>query len=347
LLFQPQISPLELTENFSSINIENAGEHARIHLSGVPKGITNGHLARNEDEITMTKQDFATLAASGLILVDGATGSNLILAGMPRGVCTEHWVLEHPEPLIKLQAEYAEAGSQIVYAPTFTANRLGLAAFGLENEIGRMNRELVKLSRDAVSGKALVAGDLTTTGQMMEPQGDMTYDRLLEIYKEQISYLAEAGVDLLVAETMLGVEETIAVVDAANEVCGLPIMCSLTLEADGSAMYGGNALEAVEVLQEMGADAVGVNCSVGPDQLEAIIAGMHAISRIPIIAKPNAGMPVITPEGEAHYPMNTEDFARHMEVLIHAGAGVIGGCCGTGPEYIRALAKLRNSMTKS
>ena len=174
----------------------------------------------------------------------------------------------------------------------------------------------------------------------MEPKGELTYTELFDAYAEQITALANAGVDLLVAETMLSVDETCVVLDAAASVCDLPVMCSLTLEADGSALFGGNAVEAVETLQEMGAAAVGLNCSVGPDQLEAVVRSMEKVATVPVIAKPNAGLPVITPQGEAVYSMNAQDFAKHMKVLVEAGAGVIGGCCGTTPEYIRLLAQM-------
>lgn len=145
---------------------------------------------------------------------------------------------------------------------------------------------------------------------------------------------------MIVAETMLDVEETLVVLDAAQAVCDLPVMCSLTLEADGSALYGGSAVEAVESLQEMGAAAVGLNCSVGPDQLEAVVGSMKAVAKVPVIAKPNAGMPVMDDRGMAHYNMSPEQFADAMKRLIAKGAGVVGGCCGTDPEYIRQLAKV-------
>ena len=284
----------------------------------------------------MTREEFSELAARGVILLDGATGSNLMAAGKPAGVCTEQWVLEHPQVLQDLQRAYVAAGSQIVYAPTFGANRSSLSVFGLEHETRDMNRRLVELCRAGVGASALIAGDITTTGKL-RPQGELTYEDLLEIYKEQIEALAEAGVDLLVAETMLGVEETMAALDAAGTVCDLPMMCSLTLEADGTALFGGSAVEAVVALQEMGACAVGLNCSVGPDQLRAVVAEMYRVARVPVIAKPNAGMPVITETGQAVYSMDAPRFAAAMMELVDAGATVVGGCCGTTPDHIRML----------
>ena len=288
----------------------------------------------------MTKQEFENLTGQGTVLLDGATGSNLRKAGMPVGVCAEQWVLEHPEVIRKLQQDYIEAGSQIIYAPTFSANRISLSRHGLEDRLEEMNRKLVAISREASGGRAYVAGDVTTTGKMLEPRGEISYQELFDVYREQIAVLADAGVDLIVAETMLDVEETMVVLDAAASVCELPVMCSLTLEADGSALYGGSAVEMVEALQEMGAAAVGLNCSVGPDQLEAVVSSMKKVAKVPVIAKPNAGMPEIDEKGVAHYNMSPERFADSMKRLIENGAGIVGGCCGTDPEYIRMLASV-------
>ena len=279
------------------------------------------------------------MTQQGVVILDGATGSNLRKAGMPVGISSEEWVIENPHVLQELQQEYVEAGSQIIYAATFAGNRISQKIFGRENQVTELNHKLVKITKDAVGSRALVAGDMTTTGQLMEPAGELTYEDLYHAYQEQIRALADAGADLLVAETMLCVDETVAVLDAAQSICDLPVMCTLSLESDGTAMYGGNATEAVTTLQDMGAAAVGVNCSVGPDQLEAVIATMKRSANIPVIAKPNAGVPYIDEHGDALYSMDEEDFARHMLKLVEAGASVVGGCCGTTPAYIRKLVE--------
>lgn len=283
----------------------------------------------------MTREEFKTLTDKEIVILDGATGSNLMKAGMPRGVCTEKWICEHREVMTALQRAYKEAGSRIVYAPTFSANRVNLAGHGLEGQIEELNRELVGITREAVGTDCFIAGDLTTTGKMGEE-----YGVLLEVYKEQIRILSEAGVDLLVAETMLGLDETMAALEACREVCDLPIMCSLTIEADGSLSFGGNIFEAAAALAEMGADAVGLNCSVGPDQLESVVRNIKQNVNVPVLVKPNAGMPVINDKGEAVYSMGTEEYAAHMEKLVEAGADIIGGCCGTTPEYIKKVAEM-------
>ena len=288
----------------------------------------------------MTKQEFRNLIKRSPLILDGATGSNLRLMGMPVGVCTELWVNEHPEVIQKLQKAYVDAGSMVVYAPTFTANRISLKNLGLEDEVKRLNLENVRISKEAVGDRALVAGNLSTTSQPLEPIGTMTYDTLLETYKEQITYLVEAGVDYLAAETLLSLEEAMVICDAAAEVCDLPLTLSFTCEGDGRLYFGGNVVEAAIVLEEMGADAVGVNCAVGPNQLQAIVKNLKENLQIPVLVKPNAGIPQIDAKGEAHYNMDEEEFARCMKELREAGAGVLGGCCGTTPQYIEKMCHI-------
>lgn len=287
----------------------------------------------------MTKNDFKELTKNPLLL-DGATGSNLMAAGMPRGVCTETWILKHRDILKELQQSYVNAGSRVLYAPTFGANRMNLSLHHLEEHIKEMNDALVSLARESAKDMAFVAGDITTTGKMMEPAGDLTYETAFEVYKEQISYLSQAGVDFIIAETMINIEETLAAVDAASQVCDLPVLCSMTVEADGSIFSGGNAVEAALVLESAGASAVGINCSVGPDQLVSVVRNIKEAVSIPVIAKPNAGMPVIDDKGNAVYSMGAAEFAKHMKVLVENGASIIGGCCGTTPEYIKAVAEI-------
>lgn len=288
----------------------------------------------------MKRQALIDLAAAGTVLLDGATGSNLRAAGMPVGVPPELWVLEHPQVLLALQRDYVAAGSRVLCAPTFSANRLYLERFGLEERLGELNAALVALSREAAGGRALVAGDVTTSGKVPDAAPDYTYADALALYREQIAALDAAGVDLIVVETMFSAAEAMAAVEAAGEVCALPVLCTLTVEADGSLFSGGTAAEAAAALEALGADAVGINCSVGPDQLEAVISSIRGAVGVPVAAKPNAGMPSILPDGQVAYSMGPEDFARHMGALRRAGASVLGGCCGTTPEHIRALRAL-------
>lgn len=284
----------------------------------------------------MTKEQFRKLTEN-ILLLDGATGSNLMASGMPRGICTETWVIEHKEIFQELQRAYIAAGSQVIYAPTFGGNRINLAKHGLTDRIKEINRTLVGYSRELAGDGVYVAGDITTSGSFITADGDYTYDDAFKMYQEQVKILADAGIDLIAAETMINIEETLAAVDAANSVCDLPIMCTMTVEADGSIFSGGNAIEAAVSLEAAGADAVGINCSVGPDQLVSVVRNIKENVSIPVIAKPNAGMPTIDDRGNAVYSMNPEDFASYMKILIENGASVVGGCCGTTPAFIRAL----------
>ena len=293
----------------------------------------------------MNRQEFQALIKNKPIFLDGATGSNLQKKGMPAGVCPEQWILEHRDIMIALQREFVEAGSQIVYAPTFTANRIKLKEYGLEEQVAQMNRDLVALSKEAVGERACVAGDLTMTGEQLSPVGTLDFEELIDVYKEQIRYLSEAGVDLLVIETMMSLQETRAAVIAAKEVCDLAVMATLTFEADGRTLFGTDAATAAIVLESLGVAAVGTNCSTGPDKMVETVRRMAEVTSIPIIAKPNAGLPSLDGEGNTVYDMEAEAFGRHMKEIVKAGAAVVGGCCGTTPDYIRVLMESVSDMT--
>ncbi|MCM1038493.1 MAG: homocysteine S-methyltransferase family protein [Ruminococcus sp.] len=292
----------------------------------------------------MNRHEFKALIQEHPIFLDGATGSNLLKRGMPAGVCPEQWIIEHKDILIALQREFIEAGSNIVYAPTFSANRVKLKEYGLEDKIREMNLTLVAISKEAAGDRAYVAGDITMTGEQLAPIGKMDFEKLISIYKEQISYLTEAGADLLVVETMMSLQETRAAVIAAKETCDLPILATMTFEADGRTLYGTDARTAAIVLESLGVSAVGANCSTGPDKMTEIIHNMAEVTTIPIIAKPNAGLPVLNEAGETVYDMKEAEFAEGMKTLIDAGAAIIGGCCGTSPSYIAAAKEAVGAM---
>lgn len=287
----------------------------------------------------MTKKEFAAWAKENIIYLDGATGSNLMKTGMPAGVCPEQWILEHADVFVTLQKGYVDAGSGILYAPTFTANRIKLNEYGLAERLQEMTDRLVGLSRQAAGGRALVAGDITMTGEQLAPIGKMDFEELVDIYKEQIAALVKAGVDLLVVETMMSLQEARAALIAAKETCALPVMVTMTFEKDGRTLYGTDALTAAVVLSALGADAVGANCSTGPAAMCDMIRTMAKAVDIPIIAKPNAGLPFVDASGNTGYDMDAESFAKEMKLLAEAGASVLGGCCGTDPAYIKALQK--------
>ena len=307
----------------------------------------------------MTITEFKKFTENRLVYLDGATGSNLMKRGMPAGVCPEKWILDHPDIFIGLQREFVEAGSDIIYAPTFTANRIKLKEYGLEGQIADINCRLAALSRQAADGqkgsgqgadgrdpgrKVLVAGDITMTGRQLVPMGDMDFEDLITVYKEQIRFLYEAGVDLLVVETMMSLQETRAAVIAAKEVCDLPVMATLTFESDGRTLYGTDSITAAVTLEKLGVCALGANCSTGPDKMLKLIQDIAGAVSVPVIAKPNAGMPGLNGEGETVYDMDAHTFGMHMKELAASGACILGGCCGTTPEYIKELADQTKDM---
>ena len=289
----------------------------------------------------MNRTEFQNWTKHHIRLMDGATGSNLMKAGMPRGVCTEQWVLEQPDAILALQSAYKAAGSDMVYAPTFCANRIALSGYGLQDDVSRMNRELVALSKKAVGSGVLVAGDMTTTGKPADPEDSDGYQLLLDAYREQAEALISGGADLIGVETMMGVNECVAAIEAIRSLGDIAVICTLSVQSDGKCYFDGSVFEAAEILEALGADAIGVNCSTGPDQLESVIRTLKNTCTLPIIAKPNAGMPKISDSGEAVYSMESGEFAQHMERLVEAGASLIGGCCGTTPEFIEALRGLK------
>lgn len=289
----------------------------------------------------MTREKFIDFTKDHIIYLDGATGSNLVKAGMPSGVCPEQWILEHREVMLQLQKEYVQAGTNILYAPTFTANRVKLAEYHLEKNMSSMIHDLVAISKEAAASTpghpVYVAGDITMTGEQLRPMGKMELEDLIAIYKEQILCLVDAGADLLVVETMMSLAETRAALIAAKEVCDLPVIATLTFEADGRTLFGTDAKTAAVVLESLGASAIGANCSTGPAQMEGIISDMVSVTTIPIIAKPNAGLPFLDENGTTCYNMEAEEFTEEMQVLVNVGATILGGCCGTTPEFIRQL----------
>lgn len=293
----------------------------------------------------MNKSDFRKLLNSGFVIMDGATGSNLVKSGFGPGMCPEKWIMEHPDVLISLQKEYVKAGSDIILAPTFTANRIKLAEYGLEDQIVEINEKLVSLSKEAAEGKALVAADISMTGVSLKPIGPMDFEELVDVYKEQISILVKAGVDLIDIETMMSLQEARAAVIAAKEVCDLPIICTLTFENDGRTLYGTDAVTAAVTLEALGVEAVGANCSSGPKNMSEVLRKMNEAVSVPIIAKPNAGLPTLNEEGKTVYSLSAEEFAEESELLIEAGATVLGGCCGTEPSHIAALKRLCESAS--
>ena len=286
----------------------------------------------------LTKEQFQALLNNGPLILDGATGSNLRNAGMPKGCCTEQWILENPEPLVKLQRAYAEAGSHIVYAPTFQAQPIALKAVGLERQTEAINEALVSLSRSAAPG-CLIAGDLTTLTAFCDSWNPDNFDLLVENYRRQIRGLIDGGADLLVGETLLYPQEAEAILCAAELEGAGAAMYTFTMQADGSLFSGADAGKVLKGLEDAGAAAVGFN-SVAADMMTPyLVSKLRRYVKGPLICKPNAGVPTIDDKGIAIYSQTPAEFAGIVQQCRNNGANIFGGCCGTAPEYIAELHK--------
>ena len=271
------------------------------------------------------------------LILDGATGTQLQARGFTGGECAERWTLEHPEAILEIQRAYVEAGSQVLYAPTFGANRVKLEAHGILNRVEEYNLRLAELSKKAADGRALVAGDLSPTGLFLYPLGDARFEELVEIYTEQAAALEKAGVDLFVIETMMTVSDARAALLAVKSVSEKPVFVTFTCNEQGRTLTGSDPAAVLQILQGMGADAFGLNCSTGPEEMVPVMQRLHEIARVPLIAKPNAGFPELTESGTV-YNCPPSAFAACLDALAEAGVMIFGGCCGTTEAHIRAIA---------
>lgn len=277
------------------------------------------------------------------LILDGANGTELQKRGYDGSKCTEAWVIDHPEVMKKLQKEYIEAGSDIIYAPTFGANRVKLEENGIFNMVADFNRRLVEISREAADGKALVAGDIATSGKFIAPLGDISFSELYDIYHEQAEAMEEAGVDLFVIETIMTVPDARAALLAVKDVSDKPVIVSFTCDENGRTLTGSDVRAALVILQSMGIDAFGLNCSTGPVEMHEQAKRLRDLAEVPLAIKPNAGLPK-TVNGETVYDCPPDEFVKLTKEFADLGAGFFGGCCGTGPEHIAKIAPELNGF---
>lgn len=286
----------------------------------------------------LTKEEFHQLLKDGPTLLDGATGSNLQKAGMPRGCCTEQWILDNPQALTDLQRQYAEAGSRVLYAPTFQAQPIALERENLADRTEEVNARLVQLTRSAAPG-CLVAGNLTTLATFTDSFDPENFDLLVENYSRQIRGLVDGGVDLLAAETLMYPLEAEAILTAAELEGVGTVMYSFTVQPDGALFSGMDASKVLSELEDAGAAAVGFNCVAADLFTAGLVSKLRRRLKGPILCKPNAGIPVIGPDNLPHYPMEPEEFAGILADCRQMGASILGGCCGTDPRFIAALKR--------
>lgn len=276
----------------------------------------------------------SVLAGEAFLLFDGAMGTMLQRRGLAGGGPAELLCLSDPEEITAIHRAYVEAGSQAVTTNTFGANRLLLDGAASVDEVFAA---AVACARK--SGARFVAADIGPTGELLDPLGDLEVDEARDVFGEMAAAAEAAGADLVIVETMADPQEAEAAVSASKDCCGVPVFATMTFGNGGRTLFGTAPTDAVRLLEGAGADAVGVNCSLGPDSLGPIVDEMRAATELPIIVQANAGLPEVV-GGETVYSVDVESYVSAVEGLVSAGASVVGGCCGTDPGYIRALAAM-------
>lgn len=284
----------------------------------------------------LEKSKILNILKKEILILDGATGTELQKKGMPSGVCPEQWCIENPEVIAAVHKSYADAGADIVYSCTFGANKFKLKQYDIDDVYG-VNKRLAEIAREAVGKGTLVAGDIGPSGHFVKPFGEIDFEEAVEVYKEQAKGLLDGGVDLFVIETQMDIQETRAALLAVKELCDAFVMVTMTYEADGRTLNGTDPKSALITLQSLGADAIGCNCSAGPEGMLKFIAAMKPYATVPLLAKPNAGMPKLV-NGETVFDMDAQTFASFGEEFATIGINIMGGCCGTTPLHIKELA---------
>ena len=279
-----------------------------------------------EGDVTMEK----------IWLADGATGTMLQTMGLKPGDSPDSWAIRNPEAILAVHRAYLEAGAEVLTACTFGANRIKLSHYGLAKEVAALNAAAVKLARQAGGDKIRVGGNLGPTGKLIRPLGELSFEEVFDVYAEQVAALAEAGVDYFILQTMIDIQEMRAALLAAKQYGRVPVVCQMTFEASGRTVTGTDPATAAVTLESLGADMVGANCSLGPDQLLPLVEKMVAATSLPVCLRPNAGMPTLQ-DGRTVFPLSPKAFAAWVPRIVEAGVTAIGGCCGTTPAHIAAL----------
>ena len=290
-----------------------------------------------EGKRRMRESILDALSRGEVIVSDAAIGTQLQACGIPPGILSEAWDAERPEVLLGIHRAYLEAGARIATTNTFGGNRIRQREAGLADRLAELNRRGVELAREAVGEEAWVGGSRGPTGQLLEPYGPLRREEAEDVFAEQAEVLAEAGADLLLIETQHDIEEACLIIRAAKAHANLPVYCTFAFNARGRTMMGLRPDEAARRAEEAGADIVGANCGEGPAAIGSALEGMAGAATVPLAAKSNAGVPQVAGE-QTVWDVTPEQMAAHARRFMGLGARIIGGCCGSGPEHVRAIA---------
>jgi len=283
------------------------------------------------------------LAKSRTVLFDGALGTEVMARGLPQGASPEAWNVERPDVVREIHAAYFAAGSDVVSTNSFGGSPIKLAGHGLEGRAYELNRAAARLARDAAPAGRYVAGSMGPTGKFLKPQGDYTEEEFAAAYAEQARGLADGGVDVLLIETQYDLREALAALRGARSATALPVFVTMTFSAFPRGYFtlmGDTVARASAELEQGGARAVGANCTLNSEQMVGCVRALRQATALPVVAQANAGQPVMAEDGRVGHSQGLDDYVRFVPEIVRAGAGFIGGCCGTNPSYIRAIARI-------
>jgi 5-methyltetrahydrofolate--homocysteine methyltransferase len=285
------------------------------------------------------------LAEPGVIILDGATGTQLQKMGLPVGQPSEVWNLENPEAVKKHYQAYVDAGSEAILTNTFGGSRPMLDKHGRGEQTADINRAAAQLAREAAGDEVLVLGSMGPTGLLMEPMGLLTYDKAVEYFAEQAGALAAGGVDGIHIETMSDLSEAKAAIEGARQVTDLPLTITMSFDTHGRTMMGVRPEDAIKTLWALDVLAVGVNCGrTLAENLQAVTAMREAVPEATLIAKPNAGLPRLEEGTEMVYDVSPDIMADYAHKFAEQQVKMLGGCCGSNPDHIAAIkAALKDS----
>ena len=283
------------------------------------------------------------LARARTVLLDGAMGTELMARGLPRGLAPELWNVERPDVVAEIHAAYFAAGADAVSTNSFGGTPVRLAAHGLEARAYELNLAAARLARGVAPPGRFVAGSMGPAGKFLKPQGPLTEEALAAAYAEQARGLADGGVDVFLVETQYDLREALIALRAAKGVAPLPVLVTLTFGVFPRGYFtvmGDGAAKAAAALERAGADAVGANCTLTSAEMAACVAALRPATALPLVAQANAGQPVVRDDGSVVHAQPLEDYVRHIPGVVRAGAALVGGCCGTNPDFIRAMARV-------
>jgi len=286
---------------------------------------------------------FLDLIKERIVLLDGGMGTELIRHGFPQGACPESWNVEKPEVVKKIHQSYFDAGSDVVLTNSFGGSQIKLASHGLEKRCYELNLAAAKIANEAKPEGKFVAGSMGPTGKFLKPQGEFTEEEFEEAYAEQAKGLSDGKVDFLLIETQYDLKEALCALRGARKSSPLPVFVTMTFNHYPRGFFtimGNSVSQCVEELEKNEVPVIGSNCTLNSEEMVELIKIMREATSLPLIAQANAGKPSLSTEGEVSYSQSMEDYVRFIPQIIKNGANLIGGCCGTNPDYIRQMAQI-------